>query len=299
MLNLSEEALIHEFHFQREVVVDINAAVIGISRSRWTALTPDSASDEHAQKVMKADGFDILPIDDGRQVREYFHTRDWSDYTSIARKAITYRDVISYQTPIRDVIKGFVADQRNFYFLGTENRIVGLVSVANLNCRQMQTYLFSLFCELETAMATSLSSAMTQDEIRSDFSQSQSRNVSGVEKRYNDDLRCGVDAPYVEYLYFSDLIGLITPKQWASLNISPARQADLKELKEWRNRVAHPTKSLIRKPEDVESLWCSLDSVEEILFQFRHDMEGELQETVEWGSFFEKRSRYTRLSLNL
>jgi hypothetical protein len=264
--------LIHEFHFQREGVVDINAAVVGISRSRWTAVTPDDASTDHAQKVMKANGFDILPIYDGRRVREYFHTRDWSDYTSIGQKAITYRDVISYQTPIRDVIKGFAADKRYFYFLDAENRIVGLVSVANLNCKQVQTYLFSLFCELETAMAAYLSSGMTQAEIRNAFSQSQSPKFSEVESRYKTDLRRGVDAPYVEYLYFSDLIRLITPKQWASLNLSPARQAILKELKEWRNRVAHPTKSLIRKPEDVESLWHSLDSVEEILFQLRHEV---------------------------
>jgi len=121
-------------------------------------------------------------------------------------------------------------------------------------------------------MAAYLSSGMTQAEIRNAFSQSQSPKFSEVESRYKTDLRRGVDAPYVEYLYFSDLIRLITPKQWASLNLSPARQAILKELKEWRNRVAHPTKSLIRKPEDVESLWHSLDSVEEILFQLRHEV---------------------------
>ena len=265
--------MIHELHFQREDIIDINAAVVGISRSRWTAATPSDTSIEHAQKIMKANGFDVLPIDDGRRVREYFNTQDWGVYTSIEQKPISYRDVISYQTPIRDVIKGFVAEKRNFYFLESENRIVGLVTVGNLNCRQVQIYLFSLFCELETAMAAYLSSLMSQDEIRNAFSQSRSPKFSEVESRYKNDQKRGVDESYVEYLYFSDLIRLIAPKQWAQLEISPARQTALKELKEWRNRVAHPTMSLIRKPENVEALWYSLDSVEEILFQLRHSVE--------------------------
>jgi hypothetical protein len=114
--------LIHEFHFQREGIIDINAAIVGISRSRWTDATPSEASIGHAQKVMRANGFDVLPIDDGQRVREYFNTQEWGVYTSIEQKPITYRDVISYQSPIRDVIKGFAAEKGNFYFLGPPPR---------------------------------------------------------------------------------------------------------------------------------------------------------------------------------
>jgi hypothetical protein len=268
--------LIHEVHFQRDGVIDINAAVVGISRSRWTTATPSDASTEHAQKIMRANGFDVLPIDDGRRVREYFNTQEWGDYTSIEQKPTTYRDVISYQAPIRDVIKGFAAERRNFYFLGSENRIVGLVTVGNLNCRQVQIYLFSLFCELETAMACYLSSAMSQDEIKESFTQTRSRNVPKVNDRYETDKRQGVDAPYVEYLHFSDLIQLIDPKRLAELGISAERQTDLKKLKDWRNRAAHPVQSLIRKPEEVKGLWDTLDLVEEVIFQLRQSLEGKL-----------------------
>lgn len=268
--------MIHEFHFQREGIIDINAAVVGISRSRWTASTPSEASIEHAQKIMMANGFDILPIDDGRRVREYFDTREWGVYTSIEQKPITYRDVISYQSPIRDVIKGFASEKRNFYFLGSENRIVGLVTVGNLNCRQAQIYLFSLFCELETAMASYLSSAMSQDEIKESFARTKSRNVRNVNDHYEDDKRKGVDAPYVEYLYFSDLIKLTDAKRLAQLGISAERQADLEKLKDWRNKAAHPVQSLIRKPEEVEGLWGTIDLVKEVIFQLRHSLEGKL-----------------------
>jgi hypothetical protein len=268
--------LIHEFHFQREGIIDINAAVIGISRSRWTAATPSDASIEHAQKIMRANGFDVLPIDDGRRVREYFNTQEWGVYTSIEQKPVTYRDVISYQSSIRDVIKGFASENRNFYFLGSENRIVGLVTVGNLNCRQVQIYLFSLFCELETAMACYLSSAMSQDEIKESFAQTRSSNVPKVNDRYETDKRQGVDAPYVEYLHFSDLIQLIDARRLAQLGISAERQTDLKKLKDWRNKAAHPVQSLIRKPEEVEGLWNTLDLVEEVIFQLRHSLEGKI-----------------------
>jgi len=260
----------YEFHFQREGIIDINAAVIGISRNRWTSIPPENAFGGQAQKIMKENGFDVLPIDDGKNVRRYFNTHAWGTYTLITQQTITYRDVISYQTSVRDLVKGFAGDKRNFYFLGAENRIVGLVTIANLNCRQMQTYLFSLFCELETQIAAYLSARMSQDEIRTNFSQSTSSNVPKVEARFNSDSRKGVDAPYVEYLYFSDLIQLIASQQWHQLGISHTRQAVLKELKDWRNRVAHPTKSLIRNPDEVAVLWDALDLIEEILFQIRH-----------------------------
>ncbi len=267
-----EEALIHEFHFQRERIVDINAAVVGISSSRWTKAASKEASIEQAQEIMQANGFDVLPIDDGQRVRGYFNTQEWGNYTSIKQETINYRDVISYQTSIREVVKGFAMENRYFYFLESENRTVGLVTIANLNCRQMQIYLFSLFCELETALATYLSLAMSQVEIKIAFSQTQSPRRSDIDKRHERDSRQGVDAPYVEYLYFSDLLLLIDAKQLAQLGISPTRQTALKELTEWRNRVAHPTKSLIRRPDEVGVLWQNLDLIEEVLFQLRHSL---------------------------
>jgi hypothetical protein len=62
----------------------------------------------------------------------------------------------------------------------------------------------------------------------------------------------------------------------AQLGISAERQTDLKKLKDRRNKAAHPVQSLIRKPEEVESLWNTLDLVEEVIFQLRQSLEGKL-----------------------
>lgn len=54
---------------------------------------------------------------------------------------------------MREVIRAFVhtpgAGNGPYYFLSNEGRIAGLLSVASLNFRQIQVYLFSLPCKLE------------------------------------------------------------------------------------------------------------------------------------------------------
>jgi hypothetical protein len=52
-------------------------------------------------------------------------------------------------TPLKDMIQKFVVESRNFYFLDNEDSVVGLISIANLNCRQVKVYLYSLLSELE------------------------------------------------------------------------------------------------------------------------------------------------------
>jgi CBS domain-containing protein len=61
--------------FVREVVVDVDAAVVGISSTRRTSIPIAEASADHAARVMRANRFDILPIEDADGVKEYFHTK--------------------------------------------------------------------------------------------------------------------------------------------------------------------------------------------------------------------------------
>src|SRR5690348_15531626 len=102
--------------FVRETVVDIDAAVVGISSARWTSIPIAEASAEYAARVMSANRFDILPIEDADGVKEYFHTKVRDDYSSVIRERIAHRDVISYTTDVRDVIQGFALKARSFYF---------------------------------------------------------------------------------------------------------------------------------------------------------------------------------------
>ena len=131
-------------HFLREGIVDINAAVVGISKARWTYLEESDATKAQAEAIMRQQRFDVLPVANGAEVKKYFRTHKWNDYSSISQETITHRDVIPFHTHIRDVIKGLALESRSFYFLHNERRVFGLLSVVNLNCRQVKVYLFSL-----------------------------------------------------------------------------------------------------------------------------------------------------------
>jgi hypothetical protein len=262
--------MIHELQFSREIIVDINAAVVGISSNCWVAISTDEATDGKAQQIMKQNGFDILPIVNGEIVREYFITKSWNDYSSVIRHSITHRDVIPFLTGISDVVRAFANNKRLFYFLSAENQIVGLISVTNLNSRQVQIFIFSLLCELETLLAKFLSANTSEENLKILLkAKCTDSRYNEVIKRFERDKLKGMDAEFVEYIYLSDLLQIMNEGCWKQLKISEESWNELQEIKVWRNRVAHPTQSLIREPTDVKRLWKTLDRIEEVLFQLR------------------------------
>jgi len=156
--------MFEDFHFLRETIVDINAAVIGICSERWTGIPDKDASIDQAATIMRDNRFDILPINGASGVREYFQTAKWNDFSIISRVTITHRDVLPFTTSLRDLIRQFSEKFRNFYFLTSEHRIVGLVTIANLNCRQVKTYLFSLLSDLEIGLGNLIRQTCTESE---------------------------------------------------------------------------------------------------------------------------------------
>jgi hypothetical protein len=259
-----------DIHFLRETVVDIDAAVVGVSSVRWIAIQQTEATTERAAEIMKANRFDTLPIQSEKGVKEYFQTDTWNDYSSIAKRAVTHRDVIPYKTPIRNVIQGFASEARNFYFLSNERRIVGLISIANLNCRQVKVYLFSLLSELEIQLGNLVSSHCREDELLAmTFGESDNPKFAEVKDRYRTDKTKGVDVPFVEYLFLSDLINVIARKKlYSALGCQSRRQfdQDFGPLVKLRDAVAHPTRSIITDIDSCKKLWERIDRIEGVLF---------------------------------
>ena len=70
--------------FLRESVVEVDAAVVGISRARWTAIDGNKATEERATAIMRKKRFDVLPITDREEVKRYFRTDKWNCYSSIS-----------------------------------------------------------------------------------------------------------------------------------------------------------------------------------------------------------------------
>ncbi len=259
-----------EVHFLREGVVDINAAVVGIGKTRWRCIEESNATEEQAKAIMLKQRFDILPISTGEEVKKYFCTDTWNDYSTISSRALTHKDVIPFQTHIRDVIKGFALESRNFYFLQSERRIVGLISVANLNCRQVKVYLFSLLSELEVGLGIFITENVSKERLLEiSFSDNTKEKHMGTLERYEKDKSSGVDVPLVEYLYLSDLISIITTEHLYERLGYKGRchfGKSLGSLNELRHAVAHPARSIINEKNTVERLWKRIDRIEEALF---------------------------------
>ena len=113
----------------------VTAAMVGISDQRWEHVMEAEASDEAgARSRMRETRFDVLPIVAADGTQEYFVTTVWNDYSTIVRKSIRDEDLIPYTTDLREVIRRFALDQRNFYFLSGPKPVVGLISIVNLNC---------------------------------------------------------------------------------------------------------------------------------------------------------------------
>lgn len=252
----------YDTYFIRENVVDVDAAVIGISRKAWKSLKDKEAEPEKAREIMSKQRFDILPIESDFGVKEYFHTDRWNDFSSISRKQILDTDVIHYRTFLRDLIEGFASQSKQFFFLDDEEEVVGLVSIVHLNERQVKVYLFNLLSELEIRLSHFLSSIVSEEtllEMEFEISDEQNDKVPSYEeikKNYKSAVKNGVDVSFTEYLYLSNFIRIIRKRGLhKDLGYSGNQYDKLGSLIELRNQVAHPNRSIITQPDSVGKLW--------------------------------------------
>lgn len=263
--------MVEDYLFLRKNVVDVDAAVIGISKTRWIALTDSEACTERAQDVMRQHHFDLVPIVTNDDiVSEYYQTETWNNFDSIQRKEIDYDDVIPVQTPLYIVIKSLAKEKRLFYFLTHHNRVTGLISFIHLNKRQVRIYIYALITELETRLSRLICSRISEKEIEKYVQNKDADN------RYFKDKERGIESELMEYLYLSDLINIISKNNLYEVLGYPSRKkfgSSLGSINTLRNEVAHPTRTLISNITSIEKLWNKIENIERILFRLRqfHD----------------------------
>jgi hypothetical protein len=248
----------------------LNAAMIGISDQRWEHVTAAEAGETtNVFSRMRDKRFDVMPIVAAAEVREYFVTTVWNDYSTIVRKLITPEDLIPYDTDLREVIRRFAVEQRHFYFLSGPKPVVGLISIVNLNCRQVKVVLFNLIAELELVLTTLVDQHLSDAAL---LAMAEHRTGAFAESRryYEEAKREGVDAPFVQYLTFPTLINIVASQGlYKKFRLSRTRFEKLGSLRELRNAVAHPARSLVANQSSCVELWAKIQLLEEILGQAR------------------------------
>lgn len=257
-----------DFHYYRDQVVDVDAAVVGVSRRRWAALTPDEAADlGEAQRIMTERQFDLMPVDaPGEDVRAYVKTEAWGDYGAVELHEIGPADLLPQRTPLEEVIRAFAVHGRHFYFLTSYGRVTGLVTVVNLNCRQARVFLYGLLNELEVAFGRLVQreierGTLTVEDVLDDV-------PDPIREAYGHDRERGVDSAVVEYLYLPNLIKVIRKRglyDALGYDSGGSFEKPFNRLVKLRNKVAHPVRSLVDDPDAAAKLWRDVALIERAL----------------------------------
>jgi hypothetical protein len=262
--------MLEDLSYRRQQIIDVDAAVVGVSRLRWTSVE-SGMPQEDVRRLMKDRSFDVVPVEDGdNDVSRYYQTVRWGDYSEIEARSLRYDVVIAQHTPLDTVIERFAHADRYNFFLTHETRVTGLVSIVNLNCREARVYVFGLLSELEIRLAHLIHHQLTRgdlsvDDVLSEVSED-------TENRYREDKAEGVDRELTEYLYLSEMIKLIRK---AGLHDtlgykSKSQFADsFNRLVKLRNAVTHPVRTLVNTPERARKLHRDTEVIKRALFHLR------------------------------
>ena len=250
--------------------VKITAASVGISKERWEKITVSEIqnnNDKH-KSLMKDNRYDVIPIiDNDGTIKEFFKVDEPNNYNNISRLKISNTDKIPLDTGIREIIEKFNNENRNYYFLTYESRITGLITIGNLNCRQVQVYIFNKVCDLERTLSEFINDNIQNNEIIT-YIKEQAKakdKYKIVLYNYQELINSGYDNNITEQLYLVDFFEII--KKFSLnmiLEISNTQWDSFKGINVLRNIIAHPTKSLLDSENNIEKLISRLIKIESL-----------------------------------
>jgi len=262
--------MIEEIYYLDEGYIKITAASVGISNRRWTCIKASDIYNDNYREAMKVNRFDILPIVADNITTEFFRTEMPNNYDRILRETITHKDILPLDTTIREVIKGFVSENRTFYFLTYHSRITGLITIGNLNCRQVQVYIFGLICELERTLSEFIEDNLSKLELENYMTEKATNNdkMKKTWAHYQELIRLDLENRLLEHLFLIDFFNIIEHFSiYSKLGYSKKEWGDLTSINELRHLVAHPTRSLLDKDNDVNKLWKRIGKIEDLTFR--------------------------------
>lgn len=269
-----------DYYFLDEARVKVTAASIGISQDRWECVE-EICPEQVAKEIMEEFRFDQLPIvPDKGVVTQYYSTVVPNDYSVIEKRTIQYDDILPLDTPLTELIEKFITTGKHCYFLSMHHKIVGLVSIGNINCKQAQVYLFDLICDLERELAEFLI-IYKRNDIRNwveskvnDMKDSQDK-YAVILTEYDHLVSKGLENHITEHFYLVDLFTSIKHFDLhKKLDYSGTQWNKLSSINEIRNRVAHPNRSLINNMEEFTKLVLRLKRIYDLLFRLRRHKQG-------------------------
>ncbi|MBK7811890.1 MAG: hypothetical protein IPI50_11775 [Saprospiraceae bacterium] len=266
--------MIEDIFFQDDGQVRITAASVGISRLRWTSVREEEIAIGKHIDLMTRNKFDHLPIEPAvGSIVEFYKTKEANKFDTIERHKIKFDDLISLDTNIRDVIEKFAKNNRTFYFLRYHINISGLITLGNLNCKQVQIYIFSLICGLERELGEYVNSKLSNHEIKEWVEKNADIKISNdkyrlILEKYKELTEISLENQLTEHFFLVDFFLIILENNiFDNLGYTKSEWKKLSSINELRKRIAHPTRSLLDKENNIDKLQKRITQIEDLTYR--------------------------------
>jgi CBS domain-containing protein len=257
---------------------EINVAIVGIYKGNWIS-TKGLETKEVAVKNMSKNRFDILPVveKDG-SINRCLKTIEWGNYDddNIDIHTIALEDRMYFLTTIYDAIAMFVKRDRKYFFLDNHDEIVGLITIANLNSKDVYLYLYNLIIQLEHFMGNFIYNHGIQDTTLISFFEKTSKDqkAKSILIKFRKDDENALDNRFTEYLYLSnykEILNHFELNKWIGLT-KEALTDKLDRIVDLRNIVAHPNKSLISKKHTISNLYEAMKDIHQLIDKLKSNI---------------------------
>lgn len=267
-------------YFTRQINIDISVASIGINSEDWYCCNPGMRRQD-VRETMLAKKYDVVPIINAKGNFDSYFVLNQSDSSKLDVKKIEKEDRLYYLTHVRDAVWRMNKSKKTYFFLSNghdENDIVGLLSLSNFNSREFYVYLFSILSYIEREFAAMIESDKAEAFIileKCSHSTELKEQLKIIQERIEQDEKDNNENDYKEYLYIHHLIWLIKEENKFLLlkyNISDDFINGTSSLKELRNEIAHPVRSIVRNMVDLNNLDSGMNKI----YEFRERLENYL-----------------------
>jgi hypothetical protein len=210
-----------------------------------------------ARDRLKAGGFDQAPVMRGKVVLGWVATDGLSQAPRIKSSMhdLSQTPMVAAGAPLVDALRQI--GRSDLVFTVGNQGVEGMITKSDLERHAVRAYLYVLISGIELCLADLVDSRIDRKRVIEEISEDMS-------SRWEKDVRAGREARPVEYLYFSSLVQLFAQLEIAE-GLTPDETHGLKRIAEFlRNRVMHPTKSLLGQME-AASLVGLADQADRIL----------------------------------